>query len=173
MDVIEAGFPRTSPDDLDAVRQVATTVGNELVYYNSGAGAGEEGEGDYYVPVICGLSRANAQDIDAAWAAVKHAKRPRIHTFIATSDIHLKYKLKKSETEVLQLAVNAVKYARSLGCLDIEFSPEDAGRSDFGFLCRVLEAVIEAGATTVNIPDTVGICLPTEFGELIARIKRC
>ena len=158
VDVIEAGFPITSPDDLDAVRQVAMSVGNEV-------------DDDGYVPVICGLSRAHPLDIDAAWEAVRHAKRPRVHTFIATSDIHLKYKLKKTPDEVVELAVRAVKYARSLGCTDIEFSPEDAGRSDRAFLYRILEAVIEAGATTLNIPDTVGICLPDEFGRLIADIK--
>ena len=97
--------------------------------------------------------------------------RPRIHTFIATSKIHMEDKLRKTPDEVVQIAVDAVKYARSLGCEDVEFSPEDAGRSDPAFLHRILTAVVEAGATTLNIPDTVGICLPEEFGELIAGIK--
>ena len=158
VDIIEAGFPIASPDDLEAVRNIAKNVGNEL--YPDG-----------YVPVICGLSRANKKDIDCAWEGVRHAKRPRIHTFIATSKIHMEDKLRKTPDEVVDIAVEAVKYARSLGCDDVEFSPEDAGRSDPKFLYRILTAVVEAGATTLNIPDTVGICLPEEFGELIAGIK--
>jgi 2-isopropylmalate synthase len=158
VDIIEAGFPIASPDDLEAVRGIAKKVGNEV--YEDG-----------YVPVICGLSRANKKDIDAAWEGVRHALRPRIHTFIATSPIHMESKLRKTPDEVVEIAVNAVKYARSLGCEDIEFSPEDAGRSDPEFLYRILSAVVEAGATTLNIPDTVGICLPEEFGQLIAGIK--
>ena len=158
VDIIEAGFPIASPDDLEAVRNIAKKVGNEV--YEDG-----------YVPVICGLSRANKKDIDAAWEGVRHALRPRIHTFIATSQIHMDYKLRKTPDEVVEIAVNAVKYARSLGCVDVEFSPEDAGRSDPQFLYRILNAVVEAGATTLNIPDTVGICLPDEFGQLIAGIK--
>eukprot|EP00227_Mantoniella_beaufortii_P012297 CAMPEP_0197594832 /NCGR_PEP_ID=MMETSP1326-20131121/21516_1 /TAXON_ID=1155430 /ORGANISM="Genus nov. species nov., Strain RCC2288" /LENGTH=653 /DNA_ID=CAMNT_0043161085 /DNA_START=60 /DNA_END=2021 /DNA_ORIENTATION=- len=158
VDIIEAGFPIASPDDLEAVRQIAKVVGNEV--YPDG-----------YVPVICGLSRANKRDIDASWEGVRHARRPRIHTFIATSPIHMEFKLRKTPDEVVKIAVEAVTYARSLGCVDVEFSPEDAGRSDPIFLHRILTAVVEAGATTLNIPDTVGICLPTEFGELIAGIK--
>ena len=158
MDIIEAGFPIASPDDLEAVRNIAKNVGNEPFP-------------DGYVPVICGLSRANKKDIDASWEGVRHAMRPRIHTFIATSKIHMEDKLRKTPDEVVQIAVDAVKYARSLGCEDVEFSPEDAGRSDPAFLHRILTAVVEAGATTLNIPDTVGICLPEEFGELIAGIK--
>lgn len=110
--------------------------------------------------VICGLSRANERDIQCAWDAVKGAKLPRIHTFIATSPIHMESKLKKTPDEVIDIAVNAVKFARSLGCDDIEFSPEDAGRSDPEFLYRVLSEVIEAGATTLNIPDTTGWNMP-------------
>ncbi|KAJ0976165.1 hypothetical protein J5N97_018130 [Dioscorea zingiberensis] len=158
VDIIEAGFPASSPDDLDAVRSIAIEVGN----------CPDE---DGYVPVICGLSRCNKSDIDAAWEAVRHAMRPRVHTFIATSEIHMKYKLRKSREEVVRIASEMVAYARSLGCEDVEFSPEDAGRSDREFLYHILEEVIKAGATTLNIPDTVGYTLPSEFGRLIADIK--
>lgn len=122
VDVIEAGFPIASPDDFDAVQQIANIVGNEV---------DESG----YVPVICGLSRANARDIECAWDAVKSAKLPRVHTFIATSKIHMETKLCKTPDEVLRIAVDAVTFARSLGCDDIEFSPEDAGRSDVPYPC--------------------------------------
>jgi len=158
VDIIEAGFPIASPDDLEAVKNIAKEVGNHV-------------DDDGYVPVICGLARCNKADIDASWEAVRHALRPRIHTFIATSDIHLKYKLKKSRDEVISIARDMVAYARSLGCNDVEFSPEDAGRSDREFLYQILGEVIKAGATTLNIPDTVGYTLPTEFGKLIADIK--
>eukprot|EP00252_Welwitschia_mirabilis_P018974 TRINITY_DN4268_c0_g1_i1.p1 TRINITY_DN4268_c0_g1~~TRINITY_DN4268_c0_g1_i1.p1 ORF type:complete len:628 (-),score=100.73 TRINITY_DN4268_c0_g1_i1:452-2335(-) len=158
VDIIEAGFPIASPDDAEAVALIAKEVGNQV---------GDDG----YVPVICGLARCNKADIDAAWGSVKYALRPRIHIFIATSDIHLEYKLKKSRDEVTQIARDMVAYARSLGCPDVEFSPEDAGRSDHGFLYVILEEVIKAGATTLNIPDTVGYTLPSEFGKLIADIK--
>lgn len=124
-----------------------------------------------YVPVICGLSRCNERDIKTAWEAVKYAKRPRIHTFIATSGIHMEHKLRKTKQQVVEIASSMVKFARSLGCDDVEFSPEDAGRSDREFLYEILGEVIKAGATTVNIPDTVGITMPTEFGKLIADIK--
>lgn len=160
VDVIEAGFPIASPDDFEAVRQIARVVGNEI---------DENG----HVPVICGLSRANSHDVERAWDAVKHARRPRIHTFIATSEIHMTSKLKKSKEEVTTIAVNAVKFARSLGCDDVEFSPEDAGRSDPEFLIQVLEAVIDAGATTVNIPDTTGWTTPWEFGDMIRMLQFC
>jgi len=154
VDVIEAGFPVASPDDLAAVRAIAQEVGNAH-------------DADGYVPVICGLSRAHKRDIDAAWEAVRHAARPRVHTFIATSEVHMQFKLRKTPDEVLQAAVDAVTYARSLGCNDVEFSPEDAGRSERTFLYRVLNAVVDAGATTINIPDTTGWNLPPEFGGLI------
>uniref|UniRef100_A0A1J3J2P2 2-isopropylmalate synthase n=2 Tax=Noccaea caerulescens TaxID=107243 RepID=A0A1J3J2P2_NOCCA len=158
VDIIEAGFPAASKDDFEAVKTIAETVGNSV---------DENG----YVPVICGLSRCNKKDIETAWEAVKYAKRPRIHTFIATSDIHLEYKLKKSKEQVIEIARNMVKFARSLGCEDVEFSPEDAGRSEREFLYEILGEVIKAGATTLNIPDTVGITLPSEFGQLIADLK--
>lgn len=158
VDIIEAGFPIASPDDFSAVKQIADIVGNEVF---------EDG----YVPVICGLSRANPKDIERAWEAVKGAKMPRVHTFIATSPIHMETKLNKTPDEVVEIAVNAVKFAKSLGCNDIEFSPEDAGRSDPEFLYRVLSAVIEAGATTLNIPDTTGWNMPWEFGGLIKMLR--
>ncbi|XP_050208246.1 2-isopropylmalate synthase 1, chloroplastic-like [Mercurialis annua] len=158
VDIIEAGFPAASKDDFEAVKTIAKEVGNEV-------------DGDGYVPVICGLSRCNENDIRTAWEAVKYAKRARIHTFIATSGIHMEYKLRKSKEEVVEIARSMVKFARSLGCDDVEFSPEDAGRSDREFLYHILGEVIKAGATTLNIPDTVGITLPSEFGKLIADIK--
>lgn len=116
VDIIEAGFPASSPDDLDAVRSIAFDVGNVPV--------GEDG----HVPVICGLARCDKRDIDAAWEAVRHAKWPRVHTFIATSEIHMEHKLRKTKEEVVRIATDMVAYARSLGCQDVEFSPEDAGR---------------------------------------------
>lgn len=158
VDIIEAGFPIASPDDFAAVRRIAMEVGNIV-------------DDDGYVPVICGLSRARKPDIERAWDAVKFAKRPRVHTFIATSEIHMRDKLRMTPDEVVATAVECVSYAKSLGCTDIEFSPEDAGRSDPAFLYRILEAVIKAGATTLNIPDTTGWCMPPEFGKLIADIK--
>ena len=158
VDIIEAGFPIASPDDFEAVKQIAMEVGNEV-------------DADGYVPVICGLSRSRTKDLDVAWEAVRHAKRPRVHTFIATSEIHMKYKLKMTPDQVVEQAVTAVKHLKSLGCNDIEFSPEDAGRSDPQFLYRVLGEVIKAGATTINIPDTTGWNLPHEFGALIKGIR--
>ncbi|EIE24334.1 2-isopropylmalate synthase [Coccomyxa subellipsoidea C-169] len=155
VDIIEAGFPVASPDDFDAVRSIAMDVGNNV-------------DEDGYVPVICGLSRTIIRDLEVAWEAVKLAKRPRVHTFLATSAIHMEHKLKMTPDQVVENAVKAVRHLRSLGCTDIEFSPEDAGRSDPKFLYRVLAAVIEAGATTLNIPDTTGWNLPHEFGGLIA-----
>jgi len=158
VDIIEAGFPIASPDDFDGVKQIADIVGNEVF-------------DDGYVPVICGLSRANPKDIARAWDAVKSAKRPRVHTFIATSKIHMEAKLNKTPDEVVDIAVAAVEYAKSLGCNDIEFSPEDAGRSDPEFLYRILSRVIQAGATTLNIPDTTGWNMPWEFGSLIEKLR--
>jgi 2-isopropylmalate synthase len=152
VDVIEAGFPYASPGDFEAVQKIAQTVGVE-----SG-------------PTICGLARATQADIQAAANALKPAAKPRIHTFIATSDIHLKYKLKKSRKDVLAIAQDMVAYAKSF-VDDVEFSPEDAGRSDPEFLYEVLERAIAAGAKTINIPDTVGYTTPGEFGALIRGIK--
>jgi 2-isopropylmalate synthase len=149
VDVIEAGFPVASKGDFDAVHETALVVDG---------------------PIICGLARARKEDIDMCAKAVKPAKKPRIHVFLATSKIHMQYKLKKAEEEILKQAVEFVKYARKF-CGDIEFSPEDASRSEVDFLCRVVEAVIYAGAGTVNIPDTVGYATPIEFGNLINTIK--
>jgi 2-isopropylmalate synthase len=158
VDVIEAGFPAASPDDLEAVRRIAIEVGQKP----------ESGRSE--PPIICGLARCNKNDIDKAWEAVQPASRPRIHTFIATSEIHMKYKLKMEPEEVVKRAKEMVAYARSL-CPDIEFSPEDAGRSDPQFLYHILGEVIKAGATTLNIPDTVGYSTPDEFGALIKGIR--
>jgi 2-isopropylmalate synthase len=157
VDIIEAGFPAASPDDLEAVRRIATEIGNA------------PRENNRVPPTICGLARTNKNDIDKAWEAVQHAKFPRIHTFIATSDIHMKHKLKMERLQVLAKVSEMVAYARSL-CPEIEFSPEDAGRSEPAFLYEVLAAAIRAGATTLNIPDTVGYTTPDEFGALIAGI---
>ncbi len=153
VDVIEAGFPISSDEDFEATRAVARQVGT---LDNA--------------PSICGLSRVGLADIDRCWEAVKYARKPRIHTFVATSDIHLKYKLRKSRAEVLRASVDAVRHARAY-CEDVEFSPEDASRSDFDYMCDVLSATIEAGARTINIPDTVGYAIPREWGERIARIR--
>src|SRR5687767_3758645 len=155
VDIIEAGFPAASPDDLEAVRRIAVEVGRPA-----------EGEPEAKVPVIAGLARANKADIDKVWEAVKDAQQPRIHTFLATSSIHMKHKLKMDPEEVIQRVSEMVSYARSL-CEDVEFSPEDAGRSDPEFLYVVLSEAIKAGATTLNIPDTVGYTTPDEFYELI------
>ena len=159
VDVIEAGFPAASPDDLAAVQAIAAEIGQTPI----------AGRPQSEPPVICGLARCTRNDIEAAWQGVKGAKHPRIHTFLATSDLHLEHKLRMTRAEMKAKAVEMVTFARSL-CADIEFSPEDAGRSDPLFLYEVLEAVIKAGATTLNIPDTVGYTLPDEFGALIAGI---
>jgi 2-isopropylmalate synthase len=149
VDIIEAGFPISSPVQFEATKLIAEQVSG---------------------PVIAGLARANKEDIEAAGKAIAPAKKKRIHTFIATSPIHMKHKLKKTSAEVLKMAVEAVKYAKTF-VNDVEFSPEDACRSEMPFLVEVLTAVIEAGATTLNIPDTVGYALPYEYGRLIARLK--
>lgn len=150
VDVIEAGFPISSPGDFEAVKMVAQQVKG---------------------PSVAGLCRSSEKDINACWDAVKYSKKPRIHIFVATSDLHIEKKLQKTRAQVLDMAIKAVKYGRSL-CKDIEFSAEDAGRSDMDYLCKVVEAVIDAGATTVNIPDTVGYTMPAEFGAKIAEVKR-
>lgn len=148
VDVIEAGFPAASPGDFEAVQAVARVIKESTV---------------------CGLSRALDNDIDRAGAALKEASRSRIHTFIATSPIHMQRKLQMSPEQVIEHAVRAVKRARQFTD-DVEFSPEDAGRSEEDFLCRILEAVIDAGATTLNIPDTVGYSIPQQFGATIANL---
>ncbi|NEP16330.1 MAG: 2-isopropylmalate synthase [Leptolyngbya sp. SIO4C1] len=152
VDIIEAGFPFASPGDFEAVQRIAREVGSA--------------DG----PTICGLARATRSDIEAAARAIEPAAKGRIHTFIATSDIHMQYKLKKSREEVLAITDEMVTFAKGFTD-DIEFSPEDAGRSEPAFLYQVLERAIAAGATTVNIPDTVGYLTPSEFGNLIRGIK--
>ncbi|MCR4331813.1 MAG: 2-isopropylmalate synthase, partial [Sulfuricaulis sp.] len=149
VDVIEAGFPAASNGDFEAVRAVAEVIKDSTV---------------------CGLSRSNDKDISRAAEAIKPAKSGRIHTFIATSPIHMEKKLRMTPDQVLADAVNAVRFARKFTD-DVEFSPEDAGRSDVDFLCRVLEAVIKEGARTVNIPDTVGYTMPEQFGGLIRTLR--
>lgn len=148
VDIIEAGFPFSSPGDFESVKQIATEIKG---------------------PTICGLSRATPQDIEATWDAVKYAEKPRIHTFIGTSDIHIQAKFKKTREEILVIARDMVALAASK-CTDVEFSAEDAGRTDPFYLYKVIEAVIDAGAKTVNIPDTVGYTIPEEFGRLIKGI---
>ncbi len=146
VDVIEAGFPAASPGDYEAVNRVATEISDSTV---------------------CGLARANAGDVEKAGEALKPARSGRIHTFIATSPIHMKHKLRMQPDEVVEHAVSAVRKARQYTD-DVEFSPEDAGRSELDFLCRIIEQVIDAGARTINIPDTVGYTLPSQFGGLIS-----
>ena len=146
VDIIEAGFPISSPGDFDSVSQIAKTIKNATV---------------------CGLSRAVQKDIEVAAAAVKHAARPRIHTGIGTSDLHIKAKFNSTQDEILERAIQCVKWARNF-VDDVEFYAEDAGRTDNEYLARVIEAVIKAGATVVNIPDTTGYCLPHQYGEKIA-----
>ncbi|MEK6285433.1 MAG: 2-isopropylmalate synthase [Acidobacteriota bacterium] len=149
VDVIEAGFPIASDGDFEAVQAIAAEIRR---------------------PAVAALARATPDDIKRAWAAVSDAARPRIHTFLATSDIHLDYKLRITREEAIKQAREAVGLARSL-CDDVEFSPEDATRTDLDFLCAVVEAVIAAGATTVNIPDTVGYTTPREFTRIIETIR--
>jgi 2-isopropylmalate synthase len=149
VDIIEAGFAISSPGDFEAIRRI-----------------GHEVEG----PTICSLSRAKPEDIDCSWEALKGSPRPRIHTFISTSDIHLKHQFRMTREEALKRAVEMVERARGY-VEDVEFSPMDASRSEEAYLYEVLEAVIDAGATTVNIPDTVGYALPGRFGALIKGIK--
>jgi len=149
VDVIEAGFPIASEGDFESVRQVAKEVRSAT---------------------IAGLARATELDIRRAWEALQWAAKPRIHTFIATSDIHLQYKLKRSREQVFEQAAKAVRLAKSL-CDDVEFSAEDAGRSDLDYLCQVVEVAISEGASTINIPDTVGYCVPDEFGNIFRVLK--
>ncbi|MBN1183829.1 MAG: 2-isopropylmalate synthase [Bacteroidales bacterium] len=149
VDVIEAGFPISSPGDFKSVIEISKAVS---------------------YPTICGLTRAVRKDIEVAADALKYAKRPRIHTGIGTSPYHIKYKLNSNEAEILERAVDAVKYARKF-VEDVEFYAEDAGRSDNEYLAKVIQAVIAAGATVVNIPDTTGYCIPEEYGRKIRFLK--
>lgn len=149
IDVLEAGFPSSSEGDFEAVQMIAQKVRTVQV---------------------AALARASKLDIDAAWGSVKGAENPRIHVFIATSDIHLEHKLKMSRDQVINQAVDAVKYAAQF-TNNVEFSAEDGSRSDRDFLCKVFEAAISAGATTVNLPDTVGYAIPAEFADLVAYVK--
>ena len=149
VDIIEAGFPIASNGDFEAVSEISKNIKNST---------------------IAGLSRAKIADIDRAWEAVKHAKSPRIHTFIATSPIHMKYKLMKTEEEVLDSIKHTVSHARNL-CDNIEWSCEDGGRSNLEFLYKCIELAIDSGATTINIPDTVGFTLPSEFGSIFKAVR--
>ena len=149
VDIIEAGFPIASNGDFEAVSEISKNIKNST---------------------IAGLSRAKVADIDRAWEAVKHAKSPRIHTFIATSPIHMKYKLMKTEEEVLESIKHTVSHARNL-CDNIEWSCEDGGRSNLEFLYKCIELAIDSGATTINIPDTVGFTLPSEFGSIFKAVR--
>jgi 2-isopropylmalate synthase len=149
VDIIEAGFPIASEGDFEAVKQISAEI--------KGA-------------TIAGLARAIPADIDRCWQALEQAARPRIHTFLATSDIHLKYKFNKTRGEALDIAVKAVERARKL-CDEVEFSAEDAGRTEINYLCTVFDAVIDAGATIVNVPDTVGYQTPAEYGQLIRTLR--
>ncbi|KNF09999.1 2-isopropylmalate synthase LeuA [Gottschalkia purinilytica] len=149
VDIIESGFAIASPGDFESVKTIAQNIKN---------------------CTVASLARALPKDIDRAWEALQYASNPRIHTFIATSDIHMKYKLRMSPEEVLERAVSMVKYAKKY-CSDIEFSAEDASRTNLDFLCKVVEEVIKAGATVVNIPDTVGYTTPDEFFKIINHLK--
>ena len=148
-DVIEAGFPIASEDDFRAVSLITTQIRR---------------------PIIAGLARAAEPDIRRAWAALERARSPRIHVFLASSDLHLACKLKITRDQALEQVCRAVAYARSL-CDDVEFSPEDATRSDLDFLCRFVQAAVDAGATTINIPDTVGYSIPEEFASIIRSVR--
>jgi 2-isopropylmalate synthase len=150
VDIIEAGFPIASKEDFESVKTIANEIRD---------------------PVIAGLCRCLKKDIDRGWQAVRDADKPRLHIFLATSAIHLKYKLKKAESEILKQAVEMTRYAASL-CPNVEFSPEDASRTNRAFLAEIVEAVIDAGATTVNIPDTVGYAIPWEYGKTIGYLRK-
>ena len=148
VDIIEAGFPIASNGDFEAVREISKRIKNST---------------------IAGLARASFKDIDRAWEAVQYAKSPRIHTFIATSPLHMKYKLKKTEEEVLEAIQKTVSHSRNL-CPNVEWSCEDGGRSNLDFLYKCIELAINSGATTINIPDTVGYTLPDEFGKIFLNV---
>src|SRR3954453_23225932 len=149
VDIIEAGFPIASPGDFEAVRAIATEIAGSSV---------------------CGLARCNDRDIDRAWEALQYAQKPRIHVFLATSAIHREHKLKMSRAQVIERAVASVRRAKSY-CPDVEFSPEDAARTEIDFLCDVVAAAIDAGATTVNIPDTVGYAVPSQYAGGIRALR--
>ncbi|MBW1774845.1 MAG: 2-isopropylmalate synthase, partial [Deltaproteobacteria bacterium] len=149
VDAMEAGFPAASPGDFEAVKLIA---------------------GKIKKCQVTALARASKEDIDLAWGAIKDAVNPRIHTFIATSDIHLEHKLRMTRDEVVEATIEAVRHAKSFTD-NVEFSAEDGSRSDPDYLCRVFGAAIEAGATTVNLPDTVGYAVPDEFGRLVAYVR--
>src|SRR5579875_3082118 len=149
VDIIEAGFPAASPGDLGSVKEIARRTKG---------------------PTIIGLARTNTSDINPVWKAVREAERPAIHVFLATSDIHLQYKLKLSREEALEQVTSMVAYARNL-CPTIEFSAEDATRSDWDYLCHIVEAAVKAGATTINLPDTVGYTTPTEYEALFRYVR--
>tara|TARA_Y100001970_G_scaffold294002_1_gene445677 strand:- start:164 stop:1729 length:1566 start_codon:yes stop_codon:yes gene_type:complete len=149
VDVIEAGFPAASPGDFESVSAIAEDING---------------------PSICGLARCNNRDIELAWSALKKAKKPRIHVFVATSEIHRRHKLKLAKDEIIKTAVDSIKFAKSL-CNDIEFSPEDASRTELNYLSEVVDEAIKAGATTINIPDTVGYAVPGEFYNTFKYLK--
>src|SRR4051794_16360020 len=150
IDVIEAGFPIASPGDFEAVQAIARQV---------------------HGPVICGLARCNNDDIDRAWQALREAPRPRIHVFLATSSIHREFKLHMAKEEIIRRAVAGVRRAK--GYLDdVEFSPEDAARTELDFLTEVVQEAIDAGATTINIPDTVGYAVPEQYAAAIRHLKQ-
>lgn len=151
VDIIEAGFPISSHGDFESVQAIAEHMGENTT--------------------VCALSRARLKDIDRAWEAVKHAKSPRIHTFISTSALHMQYKLEMKPKEVLQAIESSVSYAANL-CRDVQWSPEDATRSDVAFLCEAIKTALACGATTINIPDTVGYSIPDEFSNLISMLQR-
>src|SRR6185295_3373192 len=149
VDIIEAGFPISSDGDFEAVRTIALAVRR---------------------PIIAGLARAIPADIDRAWAALSQAARPRIHVFLATSDIHLEHKLRITRADCLAQVATAVAHARAY-CDDVEFSAEDATRSDLGFLCEVADTAVAAGATTINLPDTVGYALPMDIDKMFTTVR--
>src|SRR5262249_271795 len=149
VDIIEAGFPISSPGDFASVQQIAREVRG---------------------PVIAALARSKAADIESAGESVRDAERPRIHTFIGAAGIHIQYQMRKTREEVLEMAVAAVQHARKY-VEDVEFSPMDASRADPDYLCRIVEAAVKAGATTINIPDTVGYATPEEFGSIITMLR--
>jgi 2-isopropylmalate synthase len=151
VDIIEAGFPVASTNEFKAISKIAEVVRK---------------------PIICALGRSVKNDIDKSWEAIQFADKPRLHTFVATSDLHMKYKLKKTPNDIIKLTNFGVEHAKGY-CEDVEFTPEDASRSNLDFLCEVIETAIESGATTINIPDTVGYSQPTEFGTLISSIIKC